>query len=86
MSAETPVLVCSLPSRRCAKSICSWMRERLVAEHEHGVLVHAGADALERLAVARGAQIDRADFGGEHGMQLAKCDRHADSPPGEAIV
>ena len=39
--------------------------ELLVAEHQHGVLVHAGADRLQRVAIMHLAQVDRAHFAGE---------------------
>jgi hypothetical protein len=46
--------------------------QRLFAEDEHCILVHAGTDALERLAVASIAKVDRADLGSEKGVKLTK--------------
>ena len=73
-----PVLVCSSPSRRWAKASCSVVGERLVAEHEDRVLVHAGADLGERLGVGHLPQVDGLDLGGERGMERAEPEGHAD--------
>ena len=43
-------------------------RQVLVAEDEHRMAIHAGADLLQRRAVADAAQIDGARLGGEQGM------------------
>jgi hypothetical protein len=50
--------------------------EILIAEHQHGVLVHAGADRLQRLAIMHLAQVDRAHFAGEYGRERRDGDGH----------
>jgi len=50
--------------------------ERLFAEHQHGVLIHAGTDLLERVAIAQLAQVDRTRFGDEMRMQRAEGESH----------
>ena len=54
--------------------------ERLVPEHEHCVLVHAGANPLQGLVVVHLAQVDRARLGGEERVELAELERHRVSP------
>ena len=44
--------------------------ERLIAEDEHGVLVHAGADLGERLRIVDGAKLHRAHLGHEQRVEL----------------
>ena len=53
--------------------------EILVAEHQHRVLVHAGADRLERRAVVHLAKIDRPHFAGEDGRERRDGDGHGGS-------
>ena len=60
--------------------------ERLVAEHEDRVRVHAGADLGERLGVGHLPQVDRADLGGERGMERAEPEGHARHPPCDGAV
>ncbi len=50
--------------------------EGLVAEDEHGVLVHARPDAREGVRVLDLAQIDGTHLGGEHGMERAELQFH----------
>ena len=54
--------------------------EVLVAEHQHGVLVHAGADRLQRLAIVDPAQVDRTNFAGEDGRERREGDGHGGLP------
>jgi hypothetical protein len=51
--------------------------ERLIAEHEHGVLVHPFPKAREGLRVVDAPKLDRTDLGDEVRMELVKCQRHA---------
>jgi hypothetical protein len=50
--------------------------EGLIAEDEDGELVHAGADAGERVRVVHPPEIDGAHLGHEQRMQLAERERH----------
>ena len=50
--------------------------KRLVAKHQHAVFIHAGAQLLQRGAVVYLAQINRADFAADVGMQLAYAHCH----------
>jgi hypothetical protein len=50
--------------------------ELLVAEDDHGVLVHRRADRFQRRLVGHRAQVHRAGLGGEDGMQRSKRERH----------
>src|SRR5712664_2787137 len=50
--------------------------ERLVAEHEHRVLVHPGPDPVQRAAIGDAAQIDRGHLGGEVRVKLAERQGH----------
>ena len=50
--------------------------EILIAEHQHGVRVHAGADRFQRGAIMHLAQIDRAHFAGEYGRERGDGDGH----------
>ena len=50
--------------------------EWLIAEDEHGVLVHPVADLTERLAIIDLAQLERADLGDEMGVELLELQRH----------
>ena len=60
--------------------------ERLVAEDEHGVLVHPRPDACEGFRVVRLAQIDGTHLGGEHGMERAGLQFHGGVLLGQASV
>jgi hypothetical protein len=61
--------------------------EILVAEHQHGVLVHAGADRLQRRAIVHLAQVDRAHFAGEDGRERRDGDGHGcSSMENEGII
>ena len=51
----------------------------LVAEHQHGVLVHAGLDRRDVVAPERLAAIDAGDLGGEAGTQGMQRYRHGGS-------
>ena len=57
------------------------VREGLIAEHQHGVLVHAGPDLGERLRVVDPPEVDWAHLGGEVRMELLERERHR-VPPG----
>ena len=59
--------------------------ERLVAEHEDGVLVHPGADLVQRLAIVNAPQVDRPDLGDEVRVQPAEGQWHRPSPPGDRL-
>src|SRR5216683_52342 len=50
--------------------------EWLIAEDEHGVLVHPLANLTERLAIIDPAKVDRADLGDELRVKLLKFQRH----------
>ena len=52
--------------------------ELLVAEHQHGVFVHAGADDLEGCGVVDFAQVHPVYGGGETGMQLVENEGHVE--------
>src|SRR6185503_4899569 len=54
--------------------------ELLAAEHEHGVLVHAGLDARHVLWRERLADVYSGHLADEHGMNLADRDGHALPP------
>jgi hypothetical protein len=54
--------------------------EILVAEHQHGVLVHVGADCFQRLSIMHLAQVDRAHFAGEDGRERRDGDGHEGAP------
>ncbi len=60
--------------------------EPLVAEHQDGILVHAGADRLERVAVMDLAQVDGARFAGEHRREGRDGHGHSGLPPGERLA
>jgi hypothetical protein len=57
--------------------------EILVAEHQDGVHVHAGADRLEGGAIMHLAQVDRAHFAGEAGRERRDGDGHGCGLDGE---
>ena len=50
--------------------------ESLVAEDQHGVLVHAGPDLLQDRRIMRVLEFHAAGFGGVQGVQLAKLQFH----------
>ena len=51
--------------------------ERLIAEDENGVLVHAGADRGQRVGVEDAAKLDRARFAHEVPVEFAECQGHS---------
>jgi hypothetical protein len=53
--------------------------ERLVAEHEHRVRVHPGADLGERSGILDLAQVDRAGLGDEMGVEPPELEWHGAS-------
>src|SRR5439155_26627737 len=54
--------------------------ERLVTEHEDGVVVHPGPDPRERLAVVHPAELDRAHLRDEVTVQRPERQGHASEP------
>ena len=50
--------------------------DRLIAEHQHGVAVHAGLDRGDLVAREGTAVIDAADLADKHRMQRPDRDRH----------
>ena len=54
--------------------------EVLVAEDEHRVLVHAGADRLEGRRIARFSQVEARNFGREYRVYLVEPEDHGGLP------
>ena len=66
--------------QRAVEALCEvkllGVAEMLVPKDQHTVLVHAGADLFEGLAVMHGAQIDRAGFTHKTGRELLEAKSH----------
>src|SRR5215472_5636581 len=60
--------------------------EGLVAEHEDGELIHAGAEAGQRLLIVHASQIDGTHLGDEQRMQLAEREPHGAVLPRSSSV
>src|SRR5260370_16513555 len=56
--------------------------EWLLAEDEHGVLVHRRADLTERFAIMDQAKVDRTDLGKKARVELFELHRHPTTPQG----